>query len=126
MGVDLVHLTCCATFDIFCDEVPHARPPVVRGNCSDGVQNSGVSSRCRIVKQGKYPPLKIVVSHNDEGVALPPKVARAMFNVELGAPSFENWLIFRNTLQMDYIGFNVGIQVVILNTVNLNEVIVGF
>jgi hypothetical protein len=84
-----------------------------------------VSSHCRIVKQGKHPPLKIIVSHNDEGITLPPEVAWAMFDIELSMPAFGNWPIFGNALQVDDVSFDISIQVIILNTVDLDEVAVS-
>jgi hypothetical protein len=74
------------------------------------------------VKEGKHPPLKVVVSHNDEGVAFPPEVARAMFNIKLGPPTFEEGAVVRDGLEVYNLCFDISIQVVVLNTVNLDEI----
>jgi hypothetical protein len=74
------------------------------------------------VKEGKHPPLKVVVSHNDEGIAFPPEVARTVFNIKLGPPTLEERAVLLNGLEVYNLCFNVGIQVVVLDTVNLDEI----
>jgi hypothetical protein len=75
----------------------------------------------RVVKEGKHPPLKIVVSHNDKGIAFPPEVARAMFDIKLGLPTIEKRAISFDGLEVYNLCFDVSIQVVILDTVDLDE-----
>jgi hypothetical protein len=77
------------------------------------------------MKKGKHPLLKIIVSHNDKGIALRPEVARAMFNVVLCMPAFQNRMVFQDPLKVDDIGFNISIQVIILNTVYLDNLFIG-
>jgi hypothetical protein len=51
------------------------------GDILCGFCNSGMSCRNVIVKKGNHPPLKVIVSHNDEGIALPPEISWPMFNM---------------------------------------------
>jgi hypothetical protein len=83
-----------------------------------------VAGRGRVVKEGKHPPLKVVVSHNDEGVAFPPEVTRAVFNIKLGPPTIEEGAVFLDGLEVYNLCFNVSIQVVILDTIHLDEITV--
>jgi hypothetical protein len=76
------------------------------------------------MKEGKYPPLKVVISHNDESIAFPTEVARAMFDVKLGPPTFEERAVFLDGLEVYNLCFDVSIQVVVLDTVNLDEITV--
>jgi hypothetical protein len=69
-----------------------------------------------VVKKGDHPPLKIVISHNDKRGAFPPEVARPMFNAMGLSPGIQLYLIFLEALRMQHFGFNVGVEVVILNT----------
>jgi hypothetical protein len=76
------------------------------------------------VKEGKHPPLKVVVSHNDEGIAFPPEVARAMFDIKLGPPTFEKRAVLWDGLEVYNLCFDISIQIVVLDTVDLDEVAV--
>jgi hypothetical protein len=124
MGVYFVHLACRAAFHVFSNKVAHARPPVVGGYCSNSVRNSRVASRGRVVKEGKHPPLKVVISHNDEGIAFPPEVAGAMFDIKLSSPTIKERVVFLDSLEVYNLGFDVSVQIVVLDAVNLDEVIV--
>jgi hypothetical protein len=71
-----------------------------------------------VVKKGNHPPLKIVVSYNDKRGAFPPEVARPMFDAVCAAPAVQLDLILFEALRMQNLSFNVGIDVVVLNTSN--------
>jgi hypothetical protein len=71
MSVYFVHLAGRASFNVSGDEVFHVGPPIVGLDQLDGFRDSGVSGGFRSVKMVKYPPPKIVVFHDNEGVALP-------------------------------------------------------
>ena len=58
-------------FHIGSNEIFHVGPPVMGLDQLDGFCDPRVSSSFRSVKMVKYPPPKIVVFHNNEGVALP-------------------------------------------------------
>jgi hypothetical protein len=124
MGVYFVHLARCETFHVLGNKVAHAWPPVVGGYCSNSIRNSGVAGCGRVVKEGKHPPLKVIVSHNDEGIAFPPEVARAMFDIKLGPPIIKKRAVLLDGLEVYNLGFDVSIQIVILDTVDLDESIV--
>jgi hypothetical protein len=47
-----------------------------------------------------------------------------VLNIKLGMPTFEDWSVFGDALQVDNVGFNVGIQVIVLDAVNLDEIII--
>jgi hypothetical protein len=83
-----------------------------------------MACRGRVVKEGKHPPLKVVVSHNDEGVAFPPEVAGTVFNIKLGPPTIEEGAVFLDGLEVYNLCFDVSIQVVVLDTVDLDEITV--
>jgi hypothetical protein len=115
-----VHLACCTSFDILRNVVAHAWPPVVLRNILCHLGDSGVSCGDMVMKKGNHPPLKIVVSHNDKRGAFPPKVARPMFNAVGSSPGIQLYLIFLEALRMQNLSFDVGVEVVVLNTVNPN------
>ena len=69
----------------------------------------------------KHPPLKVVVSHNDEGVAFLPEVARVMFNIKLGPPTFQERAVLLDGLEVYNLCFDVSIQVVVLDAVDLDK-----
>ena len=83
-----------------------------------------MAGRGRVVKEGKHPPLKVVVSHNDEGVTFLPEVTRAMFDIKLGPPTFEERAVFLDGLEVYNLCFDVSIQVVVLDTIHLDEITV--
>jgi hypothetical protein len=70
LHVYFVHLAGCASFHVGGNEVFHVGPPVVGLDQLDGFHYSGVSSGFRSVKMIKYPPPKIVVFYDNEGLAL--------------------------------------------------------
>jgi len=70
MSVYFVHLAGCASFNVGGDKVFYMRPPIVGLDQLDGFHDSGVSGGFRSVKMVKYPPPKIVVFHDNEGVTL--------------------------------------------------------
>jgi hypothetical protein len=53
-----------------------------------------------VVKKGNHPPLKVVVSHNDERGALLPEVARLMFDAMGSAPGIQLDLVLLEALRM--------------------------
>jgi hypothetical protein len=71
MSVYFVHLAGHASFNVGSNKVFHIRPPVVGLYQLDGFCDSRMSGSFRSVKMVKYPPPKIIVFHNNEGVALP-------------------------------------------------------
>jgi hypothetical protein len=71
MSVYFVHLADHASFYISGNKVFYVGPLIVGLDQLDSFHNSGVSGGFRSVKMVKYPPPKIVVFHNNEGVALP-------------------------------------------------------
>jgi len=71
MSVYLVHLAGHASFNVSGNEVFHVGPPVVGLYQLDSFCDSRMSGSFRSVKMVKYPPPKIVVFHNNEGVTLP-------------------------------------------------------
>jgi hypothetical protein len=83
-----------------------------------------VASCGGVVKEGKHPPLKVVISHNDESIAFPSKVAGAMFDVKLGPPTFKERAVFLDGLEVYNLCFDVSVQIIILDTVNLDEITV--
>ncbi len=66
IGVDFGHLTCGASFDIFCYKGFHIGPPVVGRKKLECFGNSGVADGSVVVKKGCYSPLKFVVSHDNQ------------------------------------------------------------
>jgi hypothetical protein len=58
------------SFDVSSDEVLYMRPPIVELYQLDGFHDSRVFSSFRSVKMVKYPPPKIIVFHNNEGITL--------------------------------------------------------
>ena len=80
MGVYFVHLAGCTSLDVLCYEVFHPWPPIVLCDGIDCFGNSGMSGSYGIMKKGCYTPLKVVVSHNNQGMVLLPKVPGALFN----------------------------------------------
>jgi hypothetical protein len=43
MSVYFIYLAGCAAFDVLCDKVVHAWPPIVGSDCVNGFCNTGVS-----------------------------------------------------------------------------------
>src|SRR6266702_6696385 len=70
--VDFVGLTGGAAFDILLDVLFYVRPPRVASCQSISICNSRVSGGGFVMKRVNYPPLKIVVSGNNDPVVLPP------------------------------------------------------
>ena len=70
MSVYFVHLAGCTSFHISGDKVFHVGPPIMGLDQLDGFRDSGVSGSFQSVKMVKYPPPKIIVFHDNEGVAL--------------------------------------------------------
>jgi hypothetical protein len=110
-----MHLAHCASFNILCNVVVHAWPPIVLGDILCSLCNSGVSCSNMVVKKGNHPPLKVIVSHNNKRGALPPEVARPMFNAMGSMPGIQLYLVFLETLGMQYLSLDVGIDVIIIN-----------
>jgi len=71
LSIYFVHLAHCAAFDIGYDKVLYVWPPVMSLYELYGFRNSRVSSSFQSVKMVEYPPPKIVVFHNNEGVSFP-------------------------------------------------------
>jgi len=67
MSVDLGHLACCTSFDVFCDKGFHVWPPVVLCEQLECLGNPRMPSGHMIVEKGNYPPPKLVVCHNNQG-----------------------------------------------------------
>jgi len=74
ISVDFVGLARSATLDVFFNLLFHVRPPIVLSDQSIGVGDSWVSHAWRVVKRLNYPPLKIIVSHNNESIMFPPEL----------------------------------------------------
>ena len=71
-GICFVCLTCGTSSDILLHKVFHSWPPVVLG---DGKKSAGDSwvARCgRVMVLCDYPPLKLIVIHNDQAPRVPP------------------------------------------------------
>jgi len=71
MSVYFVHLADRASFHVSSDKVFHVGPPVMELYQLDSFYDFRVSGSFRSVKMVKYPPSKIIVFHNNEGIALP-------------------------------------------------------
>ena len=70
MSVYFVHLAGRTSFHISSNKVFHVGPPVVGLDQLDSFRDSGVSGGFQSVKMVKYPPPKIVVFYDNEGLAL--------------------------------------------------------
>jgi hypothetical protein len=79
--VDFVHLAVGTAFDVLGDVIVHAWPPVILSNVLHSFCNSGVSYGNMIMKKGNHPPLKVIISHNDEGIALSPEISWSVLGV---------------------------------------------
>ncbi len=91
--VDFIGLAYCAPFDIFFDIFLQIWPPVVLFQKCDGVADSGVSAIWWIVECGNYPPLKIVVTGNNQRVLLPPSIVFLVQLVRVG-PLLDLFFVF--------------------------------
>jgi hypothetical protein len=98
--VDFVHLACHASFNVLCDVVAHAWPPVILGDVLCCLCNSGVSYSNMVVKKGNHPPLKVVVSHNDKRGALSPEVIGVVLNAMHSVPLVQLVLVLLEALCM--------------------------
>ena len=67
MSVDFCHLAGSTSFDVFCDECFHVRPPVVLQEELQCLCNPRMASGHMIMEKGNYPPPKRVVCHDDQG-----------------------------------------------------------
>src|SRR6267142_1115561 len=109
-----VHLAGCASFDILCNVVAHAGPPVVLANCVGCFQNSRVSSRERVMKKCYHPPTKVIVCHNNKGIILPPEVV-PLFHIVSHMPGIQLGMVLWLGLHMQDLSFGVMIQDVVIN-----------
>jgi hypothetical protein len=73
MGIDFDCLTGGTSFDVFVDVSFHVGPPVIATQKSERVCDTRMSSTGGIVEKGNYPPLKIVVAHDNQGAILVPE-----------------------------------------------------
>jgi len=67
------------------------------------------------MKFGCYPPLKIVVSHNNKGMVFPLEAARAVFHIIGAVLGVQLGMILLESLHVQDFGFNIVIQVIVVN-----------
>ena len=59
-------LTHCASLYVLGDKLLHLWPPVLAADEGSCFKNAGVFCSVRIVKNGRYPPPKVVICHDNQ------------------------------------------------------------
>ena len=112
--VDFVHLAVHTSSDVLRDVVLHARPPVVPTDCVGGFGDSRVSSREGVMKKLNYPPPKVIISHNDKSIALPPEATGPVFHIISSVPGFQLGMVHWPSLHMQHLSFDVVVEDLVL------------
>src|SRR6266850_1815011 len=73
------------------------------------------------MKFGCYPPLKIVVSHNNKGLVFPLEATGAVFHVIGTAPGIQLCAVLLKSLCMQDFCFDVIVDVVVINVCDLHH-----